>query len=41
MELRVYEKGVMLLLLLSHFTSVQLCDLIDGSPPGFAIPGIL
>ena len=28
----------MLLLLLSHF--ITLCDPIDGSPPGFPIPGI-
>ena len=31
----------LLLLLLSHFTHVQLCNPIDGSPPGSAIPGIL
>ena len=31
----------MLLLLLSHFSSVQLCDPIDGSPPGFPVPEIL
>ena len=30
-----------LLLLLSHFSRVRLCDPIDGSPPGSAIPGIL
>ena len=29
-----------LLLLLSHFSRV-LCDPIDGSPPGFPVPGIL
>ena len=33
------------LLLLSHFSRVQLCvqhcDPIDGSPQGFPIPGIL
>ena len=28
-------------LLLSHFSCVRLCDPIDGSPPGFPIPGIL
>ena len=33
-------KGSMLLLL-SHFSRVWLCDPIDGSPPGSAIPGIL
>ena len=31
----------LLLLLLSHFSHVQLCDLIDGSPPGSPVPGIL
>ena len=33
----------MLLLLLSHFSRVKcdLCDPIDGSPPGSPIPGIL
>ena len=30
-----------LLLLLSHFSSVRLCDPIDGSPPGSPVPGIL
>ena len=28
-------------MLLSHFSHVWLCDLIDGSPPGSAVPGIL
>ena len=31
----------MLLLLLSHFSHVRLCDPIDGSPPGSPVPGIL
>ena len=31
----------LLLLLLSRFSPVRLCDPIDGSPPGSAIPGIL
>ena len=31
----------LLLLLLSHFSCVQLCDPIDGSPPGSPVPGIL
>ena len=31
----------MLLLLLSHFTCLTLCDPIDGSPPGSPVPGIL
>ena len=31
----------LLLLLLSHFSRVRLCDPIDGSPPGSAVPGIL
>ena len=33
------QKG--LLLLLSRFSCVRLCDLTDGSPPGSPIPGIL
>jgi len=33
--------SVNLLLLLSRFSRVRLCDPIDGSPPGSAIPGIL
>ena len=32
---------VLLLLLLSHFSRVRLCDPIDGSPPGSVVPGIL
>ena len=32
---------VMLLLLLSRFSRVGLCDPIDGSPSGSPIPGIL
>ena len=32
---------LLLLLLLSHFSPVQLCDPIDGSPPGSPVPGIL
>ena len=31
----------LLLLLLSHFSRVRLCDPIDGSPAGSVIPGIL
>ena len=34
-----YDESV--LLLLSHFSCVRLCDPIDGSPPGPSIPGIL
>ena len=30
-----------MLLLLSCFSCVRLCDLIDGSPPGSSVPGIL
>ena len=30
-----------MLLLLSHFSCVRLCDPIDGSPPGSPVPGIL
>ena len=32
---------LLLLLLLSRFCRVQLCNTIDGSPPGSPIPGIL
>ena len=32
---------IMLLLLLSCFSCVRLCDPIDGSPPGSPVPGIL
>ena len=32
---------ITVLLLLSHFSCVRLCDPIDVSPPGSAIPGIL
>ena len=31
----------MLLLVLNRFSPVQLCDPIDGSPPGSPVPGIL
>ena len=32
---------VNLLLLLSHFSRIRLCDPTDGSPPGSPVPGIL
>ena len=32
---------LLLLLLLSRFSRVRLCDPIDGSPPGSPVPGIL
>ena len=32
---------MLLLLLLSHFSHVQLCATIDGSPPGSPVPGTL
>ena len=35
------DKDWLLLLLLSRFSRVWLCDPIDGSPPGSAVPGIL
>ena len=35
------KKCCMLLLLLSRSTRVQLCNPIDGCPPGSAVPGIL
>ena len=31
----------LLLLLLSRFSGVRLCNPIDGSPPGSSVPGIL
>ena len=37
----VGEMSDMLLLLLSHFSRVRLCDPIDGSPPGSPVLGIL
>ena len=36
-----WQVAALLLLLLSHFSRVRLCDPIDGSPPGSAVPGIL
>ena len=35
------SKLILLLLLLSPFSPVRLCDPMDGSLPGSAIPGIL
>ena len=35
------DKGLLLLLLLSHFSRVRLCNPIDGSPPGSPVPGFL
>ena len=35
------ERLIQLLLLLSHFSWVRLCDPMDGSPPGSSVPGIL
>ena len=32
---------LLLLLLLTHFSRLTLCNPIDGSPPGSPIPGIL
>ena len=40
LEVLVFEL-LLLLLLLSRFSHVRLCDPIDGSPPGSAVPGIL
>ena len=37
----ICKVGLLLLLLLSHFSSARLCDPINGSPPGSPIPGIL
>ena len=39
--LSVLPTLLLLLLLLSHFSSVRLCDPIDSNPPGSPIPGIL
>ena len=36
-----YSRPMLLLLLLSRFSRVRLCDPIDGSPLGSAVPGIL
>ena len=38
---KIMDSGGKLLLLLSRFSHVWLCDPIDGSPPGSPIPGIL
>ena len=38
---RNWNPSAFLLLLLSHFSHVRLCDPINGSPPGSPIPGIL
>ena len=35
------NKNLLLLLLLSCFSRATLCDPIDGSPPGYPVPGIL
>ena len=32
---------MLLLLLLSRFSHIRLCDPVVGSPPGSAVPGIL
>ena len=44
-ELSQKENGkyciLTVLLLLSHFSRVRLCDPIDSNPPGSPIPGIL
>ena len=37
----IYAQYVWLLLLLSRFSRVRLCDPIDSSPPGSPVPGIL
>ena len=38
---REIRKVFLILAMLSHFSSVRLCDPIDGSPPGSPVPGIL
>ena len=39
--LLLHLMAFLLLLLLTHFSRVRLCDPIDGSPPGSPVPGIL
>ena len=39
--LTAFPTLLLLLLLLSCFSPVRLCDPIDGSPPGSPVPGIL
>ena len=39
--LYTYKGTLLLLLLLSRFSRVRLCDPTDGSPPGSLVPGIL
>ena len=39
--IHIYITQIYMLLLLSHFIRVRLCDPIDGSPPGSPVPGIL
>ena len=39
--LGVFWRNTTLLLLLHHFSRVQLCNPTDGSPPGSSVPGIL
>ena len=36
-----YSASMLLLLLLNRLSFLTLCDSIDGSPPGSALPGIL
>ena len=38
---KLYSDSKLLLLLLSRFSHVRLCDPIDSSPPGSPVPGIL
>ena len=38
---KISNNVLLLLLLLSRFSRVRLCDPIDGSPPGSPVPGIL
>ena len=37
----IISRVLLLLLLLSRFSRVRLCDPIDGSPPGSPVPGVL
>ena len=40
-ELGMVMYTLLLLLLLSRFSRIRLCDPRDGSPPGSLVPGIL
>ena len=39
-HVKCFISSVVYVLLLSRFSRVRLCNPIDGSPPGFPIPGM-